>query len=166
MKVAVISDTHDNAVNTEKFLSWAKNNQIEKIVHCGDIAAPSMIKELFGPAGIDFHCVFGNVADRELLPQICEKFSNTKCYGDSGEIIIDNINMAFCHRPDDAKTLADAGKYQMVFYGHNHKPWMETLKNGCQLVNPGTLGGLFQKATFTVLDTATKKIELKILELL
>ncbi|MFA6228400.1 MAG: metallophosphoesterase family protein [Patescibacteria group bacterium] len=166
MKIAIISDTHDNAVNTEKFLSWAKDNQIEKIIHCGDIATPSMIAELFGPAGIDFHCVFGNVADRDLLPQVCKKFPHAECYGDQGEINPDNISLAFCHQPNEAKALAAAGKYQMVFYGHTHKPWLETLPNGCQLANPGTLGGLFQKATFAVLDTSTKNIELKVLELL
>jgi len=88
MKIAIISDSHDNIPNIEKFLTWAKDNQVEMIIHCGDIAAPAMIKELFGPAGIPFHCVFGNVADRELLPKICEQFVNTKCYGDTGELTV------------------------------------------------------------------------------
>lgn len=166
MLFAIISDTHDNIPNIEKFLSWAKENKIETIVHCGDIAAPSMIAELFGPAGIDFHCVFGNVADREILPQVCEKFSNTKCYGDEGKLNLENLKIGFCHFPETAKELARSGDYQIVFYGHTHKPWMETLDDGCQIINPGTLGGVFQKATFAVYDTTSKKLELKILELL
>lgn len=166
MLIAAISDTHDNIPNIEKFLSWAKENKIEKIIHCGDIAAPSMIVELFGPAEIDFHCVFGNVADREILTQVCEKFSNAKCHNDEGVIIVDKLNIAFCHFPETAKELGASGKYNFVFYGHTHKPWMETLDNGCQIINPGTLGGVFQKATFAVYDTQTKKLELKILELI
>ena len=166
MLFAIISDTHDNIPNIEKFLSWAKENKIEAIIHCGDIAAPSMIAELFGPAGIDFHCVFGNVADREILPQVCEKFSNTKCYGDEGILDFENLKIGFCHFPETAKELARSGDYQLVFYGHTHKPWMETLDSGCQIINPGTLGGVFQKATFAVYDTVSKKLELKILELL
>jgi uncharacterized protein len=166
MLLAIISDSHDNIPNIQKFLSWTKENKVETIIHCGDIAAPSMIAELFGPAEIKFHCVFGNVADREILPQICEKFSNTKCYGDEGMLEIENLKIAFCHYPEQARELADDSKCHLVFYGHTHKPWMETLNNGCQLVNPGTLGGVFQKATFAIYDTATKKLELKILELL
>lgn len=166
MLLAIISDTHDNIPNIEKFLAWAKENKIEHIIHCGDIAAPAMIKELFGPAGIQFDCIFGNVADRDLLPVVCEKFLNAKCHGETGELELDQIKIAFAHQPETAKELAATNRYQMVFYGHTHKPWMETLPNGCQLINPGTLGGVFQKATFAVYDTQAKKLELKILEVL
>lgn len=166
MIIAIISDTHDNIPNLEKFLLWAKENNIETIIHCGDIAAPAMIKELFAPAGLEFHCVFGNVADRELLPEVCEKFPNCHLHGDSGELQLDSIKIAFCHQPEIAKNLAASGKYHLVLFGHTHQPGMETLPNNCQLINPGTLGGLFQKATFAVFDTASKKLELKILELL
>lgn len=166
MLIAVISDTHDNIPNIEKFLAWAKANGIEQIIHCGDIAAPAMIKELFGPAGIRFDCIFGNVADQELLPKVCQKFPNTNCHGETGELELNEIKIAFAHQPEIAKDLATTNKYDLVFYGHTHKPWMETLPSGCQLINPGTLGGVFQKATFAVFDTANKKIELKILETL
>lgn len=172
MKLAIISDSHDNIPNIEKFLGWSLENKVETIIHCGDIAAPGMIKELFGPAGFNFHCVFGNVADRELTPQICEQFSNCHCYGDEGSLTIpaevgsQSTTIAFCHFPEEAKKLAETKKYSLIFYGHTHKPWMETLPNGCQLINPGTLGGIFQKATFAVFDTETNKLELKVLELL
>jgi putative phosphoesterase len=165
MLIAVISDTHDNIPNIEKFLKWAKENKIEMIIHCGDIAAPSMINELFAPLfGGEMHFVFGNVADREILPKVMTKYPNTKLHGDSGELEIDGLRIAFCHRPEEAKGLAESNKYNLVFYGHTHKPGMETLPNNCQLINPGTLGGVFQKATFAVFDTATKNIELKVLE--
>jgi len=166
MKIAIISDTHDNIPNVEKFLAWAESNRIESIIHCGDIAAPAMVKELFGPSGLEFHCVYGNVADRESMPQMCERFSNCHLHGDEGEVESDGIRIAFCHFPDIAKELAMTGKYHLVFFGHSHKPGMETLPNGCQLINPGTLGGIFNKATFAVFDTASKNLELKVLELL
>ena len=59
--------------------------------------------------------------------------------------------------------LAESGKYDFVFYGHNHKPWIEEIGETF-LANPGTLAGLFNKATFAILDTENKKLELKILE--
>ncbi|MFA5020895.1 MAG: metallophosphoesterase family protein [Patescibacteria group bacterium] len=166
MRIAIISDTHDNIPNIEKFLAWAKANAIETVIHCGDIAAPAMVAQFFGPAGLIFHCVFGNVADRELLPIACEKFKHCRCHGDQGELEIDGIKIAFCHRPDEAEILAATNKYNLVFCGHTHQPGMKTLPNNCQLINPGTLGGLFSKATFSVFDTVSKNLELKILELL
>jgi len=182
MKIAIISDSHDNIPNIEKFLSWTEENKIEIIIHCGDIAAPSMINKLFAPLfSGEMHFVFGNVADREILPKVCAKYPNTKLHGDLGEIEIshplaplrrdtppraggEKIKIAFCHFPEEAKKLAESGKYNLVFYGHTHKPWLETLPNNCQLINPGTLAGLFNKATFAVYDTASGKLELKILE--
>jgi hypothetical protein len=166
MKLAIISDTHDNIPNIEKFLAWSKENGVEMIIHCGDIAAPAMIKELFGPAGIEFHGIFGNVADREMLPKMCERFPNTKMHGDIGKLEIDGIKIGFTHTPDEAKVLADSNLYNLVLCGHSHAPWMETLPNNCQLINPGTLGGIFNKATFAIFDTLTKNLELKVLETL
>ena len=58
-----------------------------------------------------------------------------------------------------------SGRYDYVFYGHNHTPWEEKIGNTV-VANPGTLAGMFQKATFAVLDTKNKKLELKILEIL
>lgn len=167
MRIAIISDSHDNAPNIEKFLSWAKVNSIEAIIHCGDIAAPAMIAQFFGPhfAGQSYF-VYGNVADREMTKPICDKFSNCHLHGDEGELELDDIKIAFCHFPDQALKLAESGKFSLVFYGHTHKPEMKTLPNNCQLINPGTLAGLFNKATFAVFDTATKNLELKVLELL
>ena len=37
MKFAVISDSHDNFANLSKALKWIKNQNIELVLHCGDI---------------------------------------------------------------------------------------------------------------------------------
>jgi len=171
MLIAIISDSHDNIPNIEKFLSWAKTNKAGMLIHCGDVSAPSMINELFKDFAGPMHLVFGNVADREILPKVCSKYPNIRLHGDEGEVFLNSengtkIKIAFCHFFEEAKRLAETGKYHIVFYGHTHKPWMETLSNNCQLINPGTLGGVFNKATFAVYDTATGKLELKILEIL
>ena len=170
MKIAIISDSHDNVYNIEKFLDYAENNKIEMIIHCGDLAAPSIIKNEFGPKFKGpFHFIHGNVADREANEEMAKKFPQMTCHGDQGLIEISlerggKIRIGFCHYPDQAKLMAESGDYDLVFYGHNHKPWMETLGNGCQLINPGTLAGLFNKATFAVYDTESGKLELILVE--
>lgn len=170
MKIAIISDSHDNILNIEKFLSWALKNDIEAIIHCGDIAAPAIVFKVLVPnfSG-PIHLVHGNVSDRPALEKICQSLDNVRLHGDQGEIVLDSgtakkFKIAFCHFPEQAKELAESGKYSLVFYGHTHKPWIEKLANGCQMINPGTLGGLFQKPTFAVYDTAANDLQLKILE--
>jgi len=38
MKIAVVSDTHDNLSNLRKAIDWIKSQNIKLILHCGDIS--------------------------------------------------------------------------------------------------------------------------------
>jgi putative phosphoesterase len=181
MKIAIISDSHDNVPNLMTALNYINKEKISILIHCGDLAAPSMLSEVIEPnfnprlqtvGAREIHMVFGNVGDSDLLTEISKKYKNVTIHGERGEINIDGKHIAFCHKPEDARKLAQTGLYDIVFYGHTHKPWLDKLrveskKAGSKevlLVNPGTLAGLFNKATFAIYDTASGKLELKILE--
>ena len=126
MKVAIMSDTHDNVPNLEKALKWINKKNIDLIIHCGDLCAPTMIIEVMGPKySGPIHMVFGNVEDRDLLPKVIKDFPNIKHYGDVGEFEINKKRIGFVHFPDKAKEMAQSGKYDYVFHGHTHKPWEE-----------------------------------------
>jgi len=165
MKIAIISDSHDNLINFEKAVSWIKKEKIKTLIHCGDICAPATLKVALENFSGKVHLVFGNVdgdhfritrASYEDLPQL-------KVWGELGEIEIGDKKIVFTHFPEFARGLAATGKYNLVFYGHTHQPWEEKIGK-TRLVNPGNLAGLFYKATFAVYDTKTGKLELKILE--
>ncbi len=164
MKIAIISDTHDNIPNLEKSLEWMNKNKIEQIIHCGDLCAPGTLKNILAPKFQGkINMVFGNVEDRELTQKLAKDFKNVKHYGDQGEMEIDDKQVVFIHYPEQAKKLAESGKYNYVFYGHTHKPW-EEMVGKTKLLNPGTLAGMFYKATFAVWDTESGEVELKLLE--
>lgn len=164
MKVGIISDSHDNVPNMEKAITWLNDNKIEQIIHCGDLCAPSILTDILAPKfSGPIHMVFGNVDDQDLLSKKVVNLKHVKYYGDLAEIELDKKKIAFIHYPDEAKKLASSGKYDLVFYGHSHKPWEEKVGT-TRLINPGTLAGLFYKATFAVYNTTTEKLELKILE--
>lgn len=166
MKFAIISDTHDNIPTMEQALKWMKENRIKELIHCGDLCAPSVLAKVIIPnfSG-KIHMVFGNVEDRERLTELVKQYPSVTHYGDVGETIIDGKKIAFVHYPEKAKELAKTGKYDLVFYGHNHRPWEEKIGQ-TRLINPGTLSGMFAKATFAVYNTKNDELELKILELL
>ncbi|MFA6255373.1 MAG: metallophosphoesterase [Patescibacteria group bacterium] len=164
MKIAIVSDSHDNLPNIEKMLDFVNKNEIKIIIHCGDLAAPSIIIEELGPKFKGpIHFVHGNVADRELNDKFAKDFSQVTSHGELGELEVDGKKIAFCHYPDQAKELAQSGKYDLVFYGHNHTPWEEMIGK-TKMLNPGTLAGMFNKATFAIYDTKTDKAELILLE--
>ena len=65
MKLAIISDTHDNLPNFKTAVDWINEEKIKTIIHCGDIFKPETIKEvlkrfkgkiyiIFSPADADF----------------------------------------------------------------------------------------------------------------
>jgi len=156
MKIVIVSDTHNNWANFKKAIDWAKKEKISLILHCGDISSQETIDEAIKYFNGEIKFVKGN-ADHGLdLP---EKM----------ELEIDGKKIAFCHFPDLAKKMAQSEKFDLVFYGHTHRPWDELVLSAvegksCHMINPGELAGHFYKATFAVYDTITEKLELKVLE--
>jgi hypothetical protein len=164
MKVAIFSDIHDNVVNMNKATDFIKKEGVEMIIFCGDFCAPSVLRELAKNFSGQIHLIFGNVdGDHYLSAKMERDFKNVKIYNELGEVELDGKKIAFIHFPKIAQGLAKSGKYDLVFYGHNHKPWEEKVGE-CILANPGTLGGLFYRASFALYDTKTNKLELKILD--
>lgn len=166
MKIAIISDSHDNLANIKILADWLKAHPVDLAIHCGDVAADETVKFLAQNIAAPLHLVYGNM-DKNYRDQIYEasdELENVQLHGDQGELTLGSIKIAFCHFPEQARRLAQSGQYQLVLYGHTHQPWLETLANNCQLINPGTLAGLFNKASFAVYDTDSGKLELKVLE--
>ena len=150
MKFAIISDSHDNFANLTKALNWIKKEKIELVLHCGDICRQETMDDALKMfENIKF--VRGN-GDHDLEDVPLEM-----------ELLLDNKKVFFNHYPEIAKKAAKSGNYDLVFYGHTHKPWEETIGK-CKLVNPGELAGERYKPCFATYDTQTDKLELKILE--
>lgn len=164
MKIAIFSDIHDNVVNMNKAIDFIKKEGVKELIFCGDLCAPSVLRELAQNFHGQIHLVFGNVdGDHYLSARMEQDFKNVKIYNDLGEVELDGKKIAFVHYPKIAQGLAKSDNYDLVFYGHNHKPWIENVGK-CILANPGTLGGLFSRASFAVYDTKTNKLDLKILD--
>lgn len=164
MKIAIISDSHDNLANIKKAIDILKKEKIKTILHCGDICAPATLAEILKEFSGKVHIVFGNVdGDHFRMTKIAfEDSPRLKVLGELGKIKIGSKKIAFCHFPEFAQGLAATQKYDLVFYGHTHKPWEEKIGK-TRLINPGNLAGLFYRATFAIYDTKTDKLELKIL---
>ena len=167
MKIAIISDSHNNLVRFKKAVLWIEKNGIKTILHCGDICSPETIFEVKKGFSGKILITLGNADkgygwEKYLKPQAL-KNENLKIFSDFGEFLVEDCKIAFSHFPKHAKKLAKTAKYDAVFYGHTHKPWMQKI-DSCLLANPGNLCGSLYIASFAVFDTVSKKLELKILE--
>jgi len=163
MKVAIISDIHDNLVNLEKCLNWCQENKVKNIICCGDVTNGETLKLLAENFAGKIYLVNGNVElyDKEEIKQ----YKNIKYFGRIGRFELNKKNIGFCHELYLVEKILEKGKCDIIFYGHTHKPWEEKVHE-TKIINPGTLGGVFTRATFAVWDTKSEKLELKLLEVL
>ncbi len=161
MKIAIISDTHDNLANIKKAFKVINEEGIETVLHCGDVATYETLKEISNIFQGKVCIALGNMdQDYKLKPGIF--FKKIEVVENYGEIEAGGKKIVFSHFPETAKELAKSSNYDIVFYGHTHKPWKEKV-GATLLVNPGNLAGILYKATFAVYDTETNRLELKIL---
>ncbi len=163
MKIAIISDSHDNVANVKRVVDWLNRENIKLILHCGDVCTRATLKEGFSSFSGEINITLGNADARHDLE--IGKIENANIFSGVKEIKIGNKKIAFNHFPEVAEDIARKGKYDIVFHGHTHKPWESQVGN-CRVVNPGELAGVFHKPTFAVYDTETDKLELKIVETL
>jgi putative phosphoesterase len=158
MQVAILSDSHDNIWKLERAMPILA--QADVVIHCGDLISPfMMIRLIKGTGGKPVHIVWGNNdGDKGLISKVASEAENIQLHGDFAHIELDGILVAVNHYPKIARTIAQAGSYDVVCYGHDHtahEEWMgKTL-----LLNPGELMGLQGRSTLALLDTHNRAVE-------
>lgn len=168
MLVAIISDVHNNETNLKKVLNYCVKNKIKKIICCGDLASDETLDFLADNFGGEIFYTFGNM-DNDQLREFrgTNIYKNVELFKNFGEIEIEKKKIAFVHYPDKAKQLCESGEYDFVFYGHTHKPWIESIQTRrkqylfkCTLLNPGNVAGDIYLPTFAVWETKNDKFDL------
>ena len=158
MKIAILSDVHDNIWNLKKALDELKG-QVDAVIFCGDYCAPFIPPKIAKLKVHVYSCLGNNDED-----QICqlqtggELFSWTPLADEFGKVELDGKKIAFCHYPKLAELLAKSEAYDAVFHGHTHSSRNE--KHGkTLLLNPGAVCGIQNgkegKASFAIYDTKT-----------
>jgi len=160
MKLGVISDSHDNINIIKKAVNILNKENIDFLIHCGDIVSP-FISTVF--EGLNkkikngnFYGVFGN-NDGDLL-YLIKRFEKI-CKLSSNEAILElgGKKIYVSHGPDPLviKSLAKSGEFDIIATGHTHDHKIETINNTL-VINPGELCGyLTEKATFVIVDLET-----------
>jgi len=165
MKILIISDTHDNIPNFKKVVGWALENGVEVLIHSGDVCSINIWdKALKGFTGKRFLSLGNADKGRGWEKRIAENvLPEEKVFLSAGNCRLGGKRIAFCHFRKEARELAESNTYNIVFYGHTHKPWAEKIGK-CELVNPGNLAGISYRPTFAIYDTNTNALSLKILD--
>jgi putative phosphoesterase len=157
MKVAILSDIHDNIWKLEALLEEVEAGAL---IFCGDFCAPFTLAQIAEGFAGPIHVVFGNNdGDQWLLSRIAAKFGHVTLHGQFAELEFEGKKVAVTHYPEIARGLARAGLYDLVCHGHSHERLVE--QDGQTLrVNPGEVMGRFGLSTYALYDTASGQAEL------
>jgi putative phosphoesterase len=158
MIIAIMSDSHDNLWKLRDALPRLK--QADVIIHCGDLCAPFMVRELGeGLEGIPIHVVWGNNdGDTFLISNIARAYPNITLHGQFAEVDLDGYSVAVNHYPEIARALARSTLYDLVCYGHDHTAYDDWVED-CLLLNPGELMGMKGPSSFALVDVEDRIVE-------
>jgi len=169
MHIAITSDIHDNIPNLEKVLQYCRERKIDKMICCGDLATIETLEHLVENFSGEIFFALGN-ADQRHFPEESFKdhtHKNTCIFENFGEEEFDGKAVAFVHFPEIAKELSETGKYDFVFHGHTHKPWISSIehmgvqgKRTCTILNPGNVANQYYPPTFAIWNTGNDSFEL------
>ena len=153
MQLGVVSDTHDNLDHVQQAVQFFEAEDVERVIHCGDIIAPFSATP-FDSESFEFYAVRGNNDGEWALANVVDEFGTY--LGECGQLTVDKTSIAVYHGTNKLlrEALAKSGEYDYVFHGHTHERTIEQ-RGETVIVNPGGLpiDGADDTFSVAVLDT-------------
>ena len=156
MLIGIMSDSHDDMAQIKKAVELFNARGVEHVLHAGDVISPFTF-EVMGGLSAPFSGIFGNNdGDRVLL----REKSGGRISTQPLMIELGGKRIAMVHEPPSVDSLAQSGNFDLVIYGHTHRP--DTRQHGGTLViNPGKTARLHKgTSTVALLDLSSMKAEL------
>ncbi|MGM9997942.1 MAG: metallophosphoesterase [Candidatus Bruticola sp.] len=169
MKIAVISDSHDNISKLRQAVQMSLHRGADALIHAGDFVSPFSLAPL-AEAKIPIHAVLGNNdGEREGLRRrfalmgahfwegpVSFYLYDTLIHLQHFSFTDEQLSQNYALKPLNTQNI----QHELFIYGHTHEFKIEQWEN-CTLVNPGECCGyLTGKATMALYDTQTRSCEI------
>ena len=120
MHIGLISDTHDNIYNIEKFVKICRDKNIDLVIHAGDIVRPESVKSF---EGVRLIGVLGNNDIEEERLSLSSKRSAVNLKATFVKLNRIMYLIAVYHGTNAKKKslVLQSGKYNVLVCGHTHK---------------------------------------------
>ena len=159
MKIAVISDTHDNLKMTKRFIEDVSVYSPDYMIHLGDIVSPFVIPILSELAIPGIFVKGNNDGDTDYLGEMCYN-SGFKFVIPPYKSKLAKKNIVITHRPLKSEKFDFTG-VDYYLYGHTHFNEISRTDN-MYIINPGTVSGFVSgKSTYIILDTISNDVTLR-----
>ncbi len=159
MKIAVISDIHDNIGNLNLFFDKIKNQQIEKIIFLWDLVSASTVLVLSSFEIPVFSILWNNNWDLCRVKDLENEFFEQSCRP-FDFLEIDSKKIFLTHYNEFANSIAKSWDFDAVFYWHNHIKYKEKVWN-CLVLNPWEISwSKTWEVSFAIYDSKTNDAEI------
>jgi len=156
MLTGIISDSHDNMTSLKKAVAFFNKRKVQHVIHAGDFTSPFTFR-ILNELKCGFTGIFGNNDGDKLLLQ---KMSEGRIFNQPHIFELSGRKIVLLHEHFIVESLADSGHYDLVIYGHTHKPELQKSRKTL-IINPGEAGGwLYGKSTVALLDLSLMKGEI------
>ncbi len=158
MKIAILSDTHNNLAYAQLARKKIADAGIRTVIHCGDVIDPGIV-DYFGEFRIIL--VYGNGDYPRELEERISWFRDDNLSSEFLELDLSGKLIYVTHGHDKRRlnSAIECGRYDYVFHGHTHQ-YRDDRWGRTRVINPGALGGRkLEKRSLVFLDLETDKLE-------
>lgn len=167
MKIAIISDTHDNTPAIVWIIEYLNQNKIETALHAGDMINPGILYRFRDHYHGHLHFVFGNNdGETALAERRSNSAKNLTCHLLEMRLELDNKKIFMNHYSSISEQVAKSGEFDLCIGGHDHMYRVNNHENSI-FVNPGNTvtkdKWLPQKpdneSSFAIVDLSSMEVE-------
>ena len=157
MRIAVVSDTHNNLRNVTRIVELLNAARVERVVHTGDITQPKTL-DVLARLHAPLVGVYGNNDERDAIAPVAAQYAMQLVDGHlSFEAAGKRVGVIHDPYEIDDALLA---RHDLVLHGHNHRLVLER-RAGALLFNPGECAGFLEGHNAVgVVDLAKLEVEL------
>jgi len=163
----VISDTHDSLEMVRRASAKFREAGVEAVVHLGDFISPFTLRLLGGElGGVRIVGVLGNNDGEKLGLYSVARELGIDLADHPRALELGGARVLILHgfgSPENTleivRGLARSRTWDAVLFGHTHEALKEYI-NGTLLLNPGDGGGVINRPSIAILDTARMEAEI------
>ena len=156
--IGILSDTHDNLTRAREAVSLFNDAGCDLVIHAGDFVAPFTVEELRNLRA-PVKAVYGNCdGERAGLARAFEGVGEIR----DAPLTFSHAGLRFCvcHLDTSLRGYVESRSFDVVVFGHTHRPLVEP-SGGVLVINPGETGGWLRgKSTVALLDPAARTAEI------
>lgn len=167
MKLAIVSDTHDNSPAVVWIIEYLNQHQITTCLHAGDLINPGIVRRFSQHYQGHFHFVFGNNdGEQSGITKLAESATNTTCHHQEMSKEFEGKKIFMNHYSSISELVAKSQEFDVCIGGHDHQ--YRIINHGhCLFINPGNTvtkdkwlpQNADKQSSFVVLDLDTMESE-------